>query len=772
MPIRDILHAIQDISDFDGFMQGVLNSQQQNYYYHSAKRKRKTCVPQKREISGDEMDYDLKLGCSFEAAEPINLINKDSPKSNQICEKAEKHKESSDSENKGHVEQNRIYNLLLNYLLMKYQPQMLNGHFPFDRYKNELINRENSSYTSTSSLVDTHMSECASFERPFASNLDSFNGCNYFHQNGSENSSDFPSRYPQFLDMTCKQSIIYSIHSCVHSIPPPKTGMLNYDNLVVIYKALIEKAYALQNSIDQYLTQFQNASIPAPPNSKTQSGVCVPVAEIGLQSPNSTVLIPSVRPALSKLKFNLYQNTNDLFSHSRELQKCKTAYSAHSKSEYSTYKASSHPNSIAFNGIQACKIDDGCTFPVDLTKNEKCENRKIIAENEKESVFEYGLSFTNVCGYNLPKTNKDRLTFPALASNTFEYNRSPHSDHLDNAAPYGTREREESPLGSSSESAAVIHPDLLNSNPRKKAYFKSKRLKKTFTASSSMFSENESPDGTQVKKSNFRGTSEEENKVSPEFRPIEVNGQILLSEAHPNVTISKDIFYSLIVKSSGSATRLIRLLMKSFFTQDELAASSLSGEGIYKQRLKPSVTEAIKTFIRRRHPQLKTGSINLCMTDVCVQARRVANNQRTRQHPLRLVTQPSSEITPSHISEMEMASHESVSILGLKSRSLSCKRPASVSRQENNAVDLVEGNKLVASQDELGSVNWTFLHGQLGRPEEQSHCWALPISNECPQFRTDEQFSDTILDSRINQFSSSSQDSRIPDGLESCAVGE
>ncbi|VDO53323.1 unnamed protein product, partial [Schistosoma margrebowiei] len=80
--------------------------------------------------------------------------------------------------------------------------------------------------------------------------------------------------------------------------------------------------------------------------------------------------------------------------------------------------------------------------------------------------------------------------------------------------------------------------------------------------------------------------------------------QILLSEAHPNVKLSKDIFYSLIVKSSGSATRLIRLLMKSFFTQDELAASSLSGEGIYKQRLEPSVTEAIKKNISNS----KTGS--------------------------------------------------------------------------------------------------------------------------------------------------------------------
>ncbi|VDM31130.1 unnamed protein product [Hydatigera taeniaeformis] len=58
--------------------------------------------------------------------------------------------------------------------------------------------------------------------------------------------------------------------------------------------------------------------------------------------------------------------------------------------------------------------------------------------------------------------------------------------------------------------------------------------------------------------------------------------------------LPKEVYQSLIIKSSGSATRLIRLLMKSFFSQEELAASSLSGEGIYKQRLQPEITEAIK----------------------------------------------------------------------------------------------------------------------------------------------------------------------------------
>ncbi|KAF8570170.1 hypothetical protein P879_02527 [Paragonimus westermani] len=187
-------------------------------------------------------------------------------------------------------------------------------------------------------------------------------------------------------------------------------------------------------------------------------------------------------------------------------------------------------------------------------------------------------------------------------------------------------------------------------------------------------------------------------------------GQILLSEAHPTVKLSKDIFYSLIVKSSGSATRLIRLLMKSFFTQDELAASSLSGEGIYKQRLEPSVTEAIKIFIRRRHPQLKTGSINLCMTDVCVQARRVANNQRSRQHPLRgnsfPIEGPSTH--PEDLYNPDQTSSSATGHLGVKSRPLSNNQPASTNRLDKAITD-------VFNSEDLKTIS---------RPESERDYWA------------------------------------------------
>ncbi|KAM7536177.1 hypothetical protein Aperf_G00000089995 [Anoplocephala perfoliata] len=229
------------------------------------------------------------------------------------------------------------------------------------------------------------------------------------------------------------------------------------------------------------------------------------------------------------------------------------------------------------------------------------------------------------------------------------------------------------------------YPDL-RSPPR---YFSSQRPKTPtmksrkqrniggYSPSTSMLGQGEGQGSNLIpsKKTSFRGTSEEENEVSPNFIPSEQNtlinldphararvkmltactgefdkeeqafcvkrltatpvmlppnGQVILSDLHPTVMLPKEVYQSLIIKSSGSATRLIRLLMKSFFSQEELAASSLSGEGIYKQRLQPEVTEAIKAYIKKRHPHLKNGSINLCMTDVCVQARRVANNQRSR----------------------------------------------------------------------------------------------------------------------------------------------
>ncbi|VDO04609.1 unnamed protein product [Rodentolepis nana] len=78
--------------------------------------------------------------------------------------------------------------------------------------------------------------------------------------------------------------------------------------------------------------------------------------------------------------------------------------------------------------------------------------------------------------------------------------------------------------------------------------------------------------------------------------------QIVLNPQQPEVRLPKEVYQSLIIKSSGSATRLIRLLMKHFFSQDELAASSLSGEGIYKRRLKPDITEAIKLELAFRDP--------------------------------------------------------------------------------------------------------------------------------------------------------------------------
>ena len=70
--------------------------------------------------------------------------------------------------------------------------------------------------------------------------------------------------------------------------------------------------------------------------------------------------------------------------------------------------------------------------------------------------------------------------------------------------------------------------------------------------------------------------------------------EIILCEEYSNVHLDKEVYNTLTSKAPRSATRLIRLLMKHFFSQDTLARSSLSGEGIYKDRLQPDVIEAIK----------------------------------------------------------------------------------------------------------------------------------------------------------------------------------
>ncbi|PAA85142.1 hypothetical protein BOX15_Mlig001058g2 [Macrostomum lignano] len=102
---------------------------------------------------------------------------------------------------------------------------------------------------------------------------------------------------------------------------------------------------------------------------------------------------------------------------------------------------------------------------------------------------------------------------------------------------------------------------------------------------------------------------------------------VILSDAHPAVSMSLADYQESISRASGSATRHLRILMKHFFSQGTLAKSSLTGNGQYKEVLDENLTMGIRDYIQHRYPKLKSAKINLCCTDVCVQARRVIEKQ-------------------------------------------------------------------------------------------------------------------------------------------------
>lgn len=403
-----------------------------------------------------------------------------------------------------------------------------------------------------------------------------------------------------------------SLGALLQQLPSPVPGTHAYGSLLLRYSHILAQAYNLKRSVEGYFADLDDASNsitpepPAPYRGMPTMNNSAPSVD-GKQLTDISAADPTF-PLFNIQNHNLFNNSDGFI-----------------------YKTD-HQSPYVYNGENDCDLAAPHSA-LDLS----CRDREKSTETCSTSLRDYQLSdqrYNETSRSMLEKTDMHlrhkTLILEQNGSRTLTYDVSlngKNSPDMENSSTFSATSPSSSIHSTTEQSSLSMSPKSKN------AILRFKRLKKnTFghpTGGSNQLSSTVVCSPT-PKKTNFRGTSEEENEVDPDFKPIETSGQIVLSELHPTVSLPKDVYYSLILKSSASATRLIRLLMKSFFTQDELAASSLSGEGIYKQRLQPTVTEAIKTFIRKRHPQLKTGSINLCMTDVCVQARRVANNQRSR----------------------------------------------------------------------------------------------------------------------------------------------
>ncbi|CAH8452504.1 unnamed protein product [Heterobilharzia americana] len=696
MPRGTMIHAMHQINDFnETYMENKYDISEEQYYYGSNKRKRKTAAPQKREPPEETCENDVKMLLKNPSFGAMNLVSKENnPSSLSSTE------HSLNASNDGFIntspEHIRLYTAMLNYFLSKCRSNTdcKVGSFPTYAPNTDVNHGFEKTFNSTFTSNLSHFfstNQLSQNANPLAFMSSEHSPINGFHNEAPycSNSKEFDSIYKNILSkygayLDWRQAVMNSISTCITNIPVPKSGFPNYEAMSACYKSLIDRAYALQQSVELYFRMIQNCLSydPVPCPNMNNVSMSPPARNDVWSGPNNSIHSFSSQPLctsssystvnLSAVLTDILQTSNSTLS-SQELPDGQKQVSgvmfAHNNQPPCTY-------------MPTCQTQNSLQSPVDLTNSDR--NKPAIASisvssqanevrahrsdrSNKENSYDYAVHdepdiYDLVCKpehSRIPTVERDGdFTF----SNSGDHDSVTNVDSRNGFVPQNPKHSAENMLCSS----VISCPSRPNVNIRKKSYFKTKRMKKSFGSTSMPNPTNICTESSSPKKSNFRGTSEEENKVAPNFKPIEVNSQILLSEAHPNVKLSKDIFYSLIVKSSGSATRLIRLLMKSFFTQDELAASSLSGEGIYKQRLEPSVTEAIKIFIRQRHPQLKTGSINLCMTDVCVQARRVANNQRSRQHPLH-ISPSRQELTKSH-GNNSTDQYECESLLGIKNR--------------------------------------------------------------------------------------------------------
>ncbi|CAH8471119.1 unnamed protein product [Schistosoma intercalatum] len=718
MPRGVMIHAMHQFNEFnDTYIDNKYDISDEQYYYGSNKRKRKTAAPQKREPTEEDSREDVKMIFKNSPFGPINLVTKEN---NVLPSSLNGTERSSEILSDGNItaspEHVKLYAAMLNYFLLKYKtsndlksgsfstcPSLAEVNHGFDKTSGSSLSNNLSNLFYSAHLNHSTNPVTVTSNKQSPSN-GSYND-ELYYSNSKEIDKLYKhisTKFEAYLDW--RQNVINSISTCITNIPVPKSNCPNYEAMSVCYKSLIDRAYALQQSVELYFGMIQNSlsynslphqhlddvTINSPVHNPTWGGQTNNITNFPVQPPYTSSSYSSVN--LSAVLTDIFQSNNTAVSNQELINEYKRVSGV----------AFEQSNQLPSTYVSESQAQTSLQLPVDLTNSEK---------NKTTDPFILTLpSHVEAKAHNSDKSNKENHDYcankeldrcdpvqksehsriPTLKgdgeytfSNATEHNMVSNVDVRNGFVSQNLKHAASNMLCSS----IINCSPRSNINIRKKVYFKSKRVKKSFTSNSVQNNSNVCPENSSPKKSNFRGTSEEENKVAPNFKPIEVNSQILLSEAHPNVKLSKDIFYSLIVKSSGSATRLIRLLMKSFFTQDELAASSLSGEGIYKQRLEPSVTEAIKIFIRQRHPQLKTGSINLCMTDVCVQARRVANNQRSRQHPLR----------NSPIMQESLKSHrnctndqeECDNLLGLKSRTNNSIRLNSTGKLQKHNHDII-----------------------------------------------------------------------------------
>ncbi|KAF8570171.1 hypothetical protein P879_02528 [Paragonimus westermani] len=545
MPRGETIHEAHGIPKYNEHADETFTILEENYYYKSAKRKRKTNVPQKLDVSGDELEYYSSAVHTSCSVEPINLINKGIQNPQSPLRISSKSKEKDVAETNFLVEPARIYSNLLNYLLLKHQipSENVGGFhtlFGINRQANNSSEPRGAAFVTSPNSLQLNSGAL----HHTSSNLtsDQFLQHSYSedhflpeHISASktrheEISKETYSKLTSNCDTFYKQTIANAINACVHSIPIPKTGYNNYEAMLLCYKSLIEKAYSLQYSIDVYVNLLLNTPMIGPQCFLPTNGY--------LGSPSATNFRPhspsvnslsQVHPVLGGhcLNANFKAAAFDIpRATSNNLQRTK-------QTESCSLKCDSAINALSSGDERSQKSGRSTPRPVDLTKCDHCLNRKspplpqLLQTTTKAGEFNEKIpKETGISTVRPDRTNGcENLTSVVCAHSpqlyrSFDSNRFSPSEKFEFSIQNGGTVSFSSP--SSLETNPLSTPSVLPQ--RKKSYFKTKRTKKFFMAGSATTMTNTgNSENPSLKKSNFRGTSEEENRVSPDFKPTEMD---------------------------------------------------------------------------------------------------------------------------------------------------------------------------------------------------------------------------------------------------------
>ncbi|VDQ00265.1 unnamed protein product [Trichobilharzia regenti] len=495
------MHQINDLND--SYTDSKYDISDEQYYYGTNKRKRKTAAPQKREMSEEACEEDVKRLLKSPSFGPINLVSKESNSFNSPLNTTDNSISiSRDDAVNTSSEHIRLYAAMLNYFLMKYSFEKTS----ISTFQNSLSELFCATHTqqNTNPLSVTHNEQCQ------------INGSH--NDDSYYNPKDFDGLYKNIISkysayMDWRQSIMNSISTCITNIPVPKSGFPNYEAMSACYKSLLDRAYALQQSVELYFRMIQNCLSYDQLHGSNFNGVGInsPVRNAvwsGQTSSMNNLSTQSSYPPSSYSTVNLSAVLTDI------LQSTNSALNSQDFS--SEYK---QPTGTVFDHCNQSSVTT-CLSAMMQENETKTQNSD---KSNKENSYDYPCN-NESDGCDVPR--KSERNWIQSLDRDAEFTSSNSSSHeaipdVDPRNGFINQTLKHSTSNMLCDSLITCSPRS-NMNIKKKSYFKSKRVKKPFISTSQPNINNISAESS-PKKSNFRGTSEEENKVAPNFKPIEVN---------------------------------------------------------------------------------------------------------------------------------------------------------------------------------------------------------------------------------------------------------